>query len=83
MYFRLKLAKKVINVQRLLLLKSCKFGQKDQVVVIDNNEAFGLIDSGVAIKSKDMTMTDYNLKSDEEQADGKHTKLRTYRPGKR
>lgn len=29
---------------------------------VSNNEAFGLIDGGVAIKSKDMTAVDYTIR---------------------
>ena len=33
--------------------------KKGDVAVVDNNEAFGLIDSGVAIITKDITLSDY------------------------
>lgn len=60
-------------MQRVKLLKSSKYGAKGAVVVIDNNEAFGLIDSGNAEITKDMVELDYKIKSDEEvkQADEK------------
>jgi len=64
---------------RVKLLKPSKYGTVGSVVVIDRNEAFGLIDSGQAIVSKDMSEPDYKTKAfDEEQANGKPTKLRTH-----
>lgn len=58
---------------RVKLLKPTKYGSVGNVVVIDRNEAFGLIDSGQAILTKDMVEIEYKSKSDEEvkQADGK------------
>ena len=61
---------------RVKLLKDCKQGKKDAVVTLSPNEAFGLIDSGVAIVTKDMVESDYKITSDEVQADGDTTKLR-------
>lgn len=63
-------------MQRVKLLKKCKFGKADEVVVIDNNEAFGLIDSGIAVLTKDMTSDDYKQAGDK---NGKFTKLRSYK----
>ena len=62
---------------RVKLLKPTKYGSVGSVVVIDRNEAFGLIDSGQAIISKDLTAQDYKTKAlDEEQANGKTNKRR-------
>lgn len=56
-------------MRRVKLLKDCKQGKAQEIVVLDNNEAHGLIDSGLAEITKDMTETDYKvLKPDEEQA---------------
>lgn len=64
---------------RVKLLADWKGNKADSILVVDNNEAFGLIDSGRAIVSKDMAYNDYKItKSDEEQADGKFTNLRTH-----
>ena len=62
---------------RIKLLKDYQSHRSGSILVVDNNEAFGLIDSGKAIVSKDMTATDYKSKTlDEEQANGKKkTKL--------
>ena len=63
---------------RVKLLKSWKGNAVGSIVVIDRNEAFGLIDSGQAVISKDMTELDYKTKAlDEEQANGKPTFIRT------
>jgi len=70
-------------MQRIRITRDYRQYRKDQVVVMDNNEAFGLIDSGVAVLSKDMTSSDYKVKSDEVQADGKHTILRINKPSRR
>lgn len=60
---------------RVKLLKDTKYGNKGSVVVMDNNEAFGLIDGGSAVVSKDMTPDDYKQAGDN---NGKPTKLRTH-----
>lgn len=66
-------------MQRVKIVKPIKGFTVGSVVVIDNNEAFGLIDSGSAILTKDIVATDVKIKSlDEEQANGKPTKLRTH-----
>lgn len=59
---------------RVKLLKPTKYGSVGNVVVIDRNEAFGLIDSGQAILTKDMTSDDYKQAGD---THGSSTKLRT------
>lgn len=46
-------------MQRIKFIKAHKQYKQGEVTVIDNNEAFGLIDSGVAILTKDMTSDDY------------------------
>lgn len=61
---------------RVKLLKPSKYGVVNSIVVIDNNEAFGLIDSGTAVVTKDMTVVDYKITSNEEQVDGKTNKRR-------
>lgn len=64
---------------RVKILKDNKHGKAGEIVVIDRNEGFGLIDSGQAILSKDMTSQDYKSKAlDEEQANGK-PQMRTVR----
>ena len=50
---------------------------KGQVISVKDSEAMKLIKKGKAILSKDMTPEDYKLTSDEEQADGHTTKLRS------
>lgn len=65
---------------RVKLLTEWKGNSKGVVLVVDNNEAFGLIDSGKAIVSKDMSYHDYKIKAlDEEQANGRTTKLRSHK----
>lgn len=73
MYYQ---AKQVNAVRRLKLLKSCKYGKSGEVLYIDNNEAFGLIDSGFAELTKDMTPDDYKQAGDK---DGSNTQLRTHK----
>lgn len=69
---------------RIKILKDTKYHKKGEVVEVTPNVAFGLIDSGVAIATKDMTSRDYKItKSDEEQADGKHTLLRSHNKSRR
>lgn len=58
---------------RVKILKDNKHGKKGQIVVIDKNEAFGLIDSGVAEITKDMTSDDYRTSGDK---NGNPTQLR-------
>jgi len=60
---------------RVKLLKSCKQGKPGDVVSLSNNEAFGLIDSGYAIVTKDMIPDDYKQAGDKNN--GSTTKLRT------
>ena len=63
-------------MQRVKLLKPNKYGKVNEVVVIDNNEAFGLIDSGAAILTKDMTSDDYRTSG---EVNGKPTQLRPHK----
>lgn len=66
---------------RVKFIKDYKGHAKGSILEVSKNEAFGLIDSGVAQVTKDMTSEDYKVsKSDEEQADGKPTFVR---PNKR
>lgn len=58
---------------RVKLLKDTKYGSKGSIQVIDNNEAFGLIDNGSAVISKDMTPDDYKQAGD---TNGKPTRIR-------
>lgn len=46
-------------MQRVRLTKNSRHGKANEIVVMDNNEAFGLIDSGQAELTKDMTSDDY------------------------
>lgn len=56
---------------RVKLVKDWKGNLKGSILVVDRNEAFGLIDSGKAVISKDMAEPDYKVTSlDEEQANG-------------
>ena len=57
------------------MLKGNKHGKVGEIVVMDNNEAFGLIDSGFAQITKDMTPDDYKQAGDK---DGSTTQLRTH-----
>lgn len=61
---------------RVKIIKSQGQYKKGDIVEVSKNIAFGLTDSGVGEITKDMTKQDIKVKSDEEQADGKHTKLR-------
>lgn len=60
---------------RVKFIKAYKGHQKDTVYDASPNEAFGLIDAGVAILTKDMTPDDYKQAGDK---DGSITKLRTH-----
>lgn len=62
---------------RVKFLKAHKGHLKGSTYDASPNEAFGLIDSGVAILTKDIIESDITIKSDEEQADGKPTFVRT------
>lgn len=44
---------------RVKFIKNHKQHKKGEIESLDPNEAFGLINSGVAIVSKDMTESDY------------------------
>jgi len=66
-------------MKRVRLLRTCEYGTQGSIAVVDNNIAFGLIDAGDAEITKDIRSIDYKVKSDEEQADGKFTKLRTHK----
>lgn len=50
-------------MQRVRITKATKNYKVGEIVVIDNNEAFGLIDSGKAVISKDITSDDITTKS--------------------
>jgi hypothetical protein len=65
-------------MQRVKLLKKTKYGKMGETVVIDNNEAFGLIDSGQAQITKDMNSDDYLTSGD---TNGNTVKLRTHNKG--
>ena len=63
---------------RIRITKDQGSYKKGDVIEVSKNVAFGLIDSGVGVISKDMIEKDYKItKSDEVQADGKHSKLRS------
>lgn len=64
-------------MKRIKLIKDSKYGKRDDIITVSNNEAFGIIDSGIGIITKDIISTDIKTKSlDEEQANGNTTKLR-------
>ena len=63
---------------RVKFIKAHKGHLKGSTYEASPNEAFGLVDSGVAIMTKDITESDITIKSDEEQADDR-AKLRTVR----
>lgn len=65
---------------RVKFIKDFGTNKKDDIVQVSPNVGFGLIDSGTAIITKDMTEKDYKItKSDEVQADGKSTILRSHK----
>lgn len=47
---------------RVKIVKPHKRYQVGETLYLSNNEAFGLLDSGVAIQSKDMTSQDYKVR---------------------
>lgn len=47
--------------QRVKIIKDCEY-KAGEVVVIDNNDAHRLIDTGYAILSKDMVASEYKTK---------------------
>lgn len=57
---------------RIKITKDHKQYKKGEIVDVSKNEAFGLIDSGVGIVSKDMTVTDYRVKP-KKVSDGRST----------
>lgn len=59
---------------RIRITKDTRKYKKGEVVEVSKNEAFGLLDSGMGVISKDMTPDDYKQAGDN---DGKPTKLRT------
>lgn len=68
---------------RIKFVKMWKHYQPGEVVVIDRPKALGLIKSGIAVMSKDMTPDDYNTASisGDKQAgdkDGSTTELRAH-----
>lgn len=48
---------------RVKIIKNHKSYSKGEVVEVSRNVAFGLIDSGYGILSKDMTEQDYKVKT--------------------
>lgn len=46
---------------RVKIIKNTFHYKKDEIVEVSNNEAFGLIDSGYGILTKDMTVQDYKV----------------------
>lgn len=61
---------------RIKLLKDTKHGKKGEVIWLDRNESFGLIDSGQAEVTKDMGESDYKTNTlDEEQANEHRSKV--------
>lgn len=65
---------------RIKIIKDYRIYKKDQVLVVSPNIAFGLVDSGIAIVSKDMTPDDYKQAGDK---DGNNTQLRLNKPRRR
>lgn len=61
---------------RVKIVKAYRSYSKGEVVEVSPNEAHGLIDSGVAILSKDMAPDDYKQAGDK---NGSTTKLRPNR----
>lgn len=60
---------------RVKILKDNKHGKKGEIVFLDKNESFGLIDAGLAEVTKDMASGDYKINTlDEGQANAR-TKL--------
>lgn len=51
-------------MQRVKIVKPHRKYTVGETVEVSNNEAFGLLDSGVAIQTKDMVATDYSLRKD-------------------
>ena len=49
--------------QKVKLIKDTKKYKKDEILFLSPNEAFGLIDSGCAIVSKEITAVDYTAKT--------------------
>lgn len=68
-------------MQRVRLVKDWKAYKAGATLVIDNNEAFGLIDSGKAILTKDITSDDIKTKSVKQAGatNGKPTLIRTHK----
>lgn len=50
-------------MQRIKIVKPHHHYKIGDTVEVSNNEAFGLLDSGVGIKTKDMTAVDYKTKT--------------------
>lgn len=63
------------SIMRIKIVKKHRNYSQGQVVEVSKNEAFGLLDSGVGVISKDMTPDDYKQAGDK---DGRTTKLRTH-----
>lgn len=64
---------------RVKLIKDYKDKSEGTILEVSPNEGFGLIDSGYAILTKDITKKDIQTKAlDEGQANGNTTKLRSH-----
>lgn len=61
-------------MQRIKITRNYKSYKAGDVLVLDNNVAFGLIDSGIAVITKDIVPDDYKQAGDK---NGKFTKLRS------
>lgn len=47
---------------RVKIVKDNKYHKKGEIIEVSPNVAFGLIDSGIAVVSKDMTEADQQVK---------------------
>lgn len=61
---------------RIKIIKKHRKYSVGSVVEVSKNEAFGLLDSGVGVISKDMTPDDYKQAGDN---NGSTTQLRTHK----
>ena len=62
---------------RVRIIKSQRGYRQGDIVEVSKNVAFGLIDSGVGVISKDMTEQDYKVNTlDEEQANANKRRIR-------
>lgn len=65
---------------RVKLIKNYKAYKKGAVLNVSPNEAFGLLDSGVAIATKDLVPDDYKQAGD---TNGSTTQLRSHKLSRR